>query len=70
MIGTLSMNVANDKCLLKSSNEILRVENTPGNLGINGRRVAHYNLKNKTFEGYIDIIPVKQLIFTVSNIRK
>ena len=39
MIGALSMNVANDKCLRKPCREIVRVENTPGNLGIDGKRV-------------------------------
>jgi len=47
--GALSVNVANDKCLRKPCREILRVKNTPGDWGIDGRRVAHYNLKQKYF---------------------
>jgi len=43
------MNVANDKCLRKPCREILRVENTPGNLGMAGRRVVYCNLKQKYF---------------------
>jgi hypothetical protein len=45
MIEALSMNVANDKCLRKPCGEIVRVENTPRNLGIAGRRV---NVKEKS----------------------
>jgi hypothetical protein len=70
MIGALSMDVANDEYLRKPCREILRVENTPGNLGIDGRIVAHYNLKQKYFKGYIEIVPVKQIFFTASNRRK
>ena len=49
MTVALSVNVANDKCQRKPCREILRVKNSPGDLGIDGRRVAHYNLKQKYF---------------------
>jgi hypothetical protein len=57
MIGTLSTNVANDKCLRKTCREILGVENTPGNLGIDGRRVIHYNLKKILLKDILNLYP-------------
>ena len=34
------------------------------------RKVARYNLKQKYFEGYVTIVPVKQILCIASNRRK
>jgi hypothetical protein len=51
------MNVANDKCLRKPCGEIVRVENTPGNLGIDGRRVKVKEKSSRNRPGVAQMVP-------------